>query len=322
MYANQFGHFTSCNATTQHNKVGLLLLTFEVLINPQFPNYFQLWYCSKNNAASDRQANNIIGNPMCLIAFAYNCHPYYSLILGANRDEYRDRPTEPAGFWPDAPHLLAGRDRQAGGTWLGVTTDGRLAAITNYRDPRQQVANPPSRGTLVTDFLKNQSITIEEFQRHLNRDGGLYDGFNLLFGTVDDLHYFTNRGGSSGPVTPGVHGLSNHLLDTRWPKVTVARSKLKSLLPFTHVDPEQILADLSDPAPFDRGLLPDTGVGPERERLLSPIFIADEGYGTRSTTVLLVDRSGGVTFIERTFDRSQGTPITRRNSFRIQPRTR
>jgi len=257
---------------------------------------------------------------MCLIVFAYDCHPEYRLILGANRDEYRDRPADPAGFWPDAPHLLAGRDRRAGGTWLGVTTDGRLAAITNYRDPRQQVVDPPSRGTLVTGFLQDQTVSIDNFQSHLNRDGGRYDGFNLLYGTVDDLRYFTNRGGSSGPVMPGIHGLSNHLLDSRWPKVTVARTRLKSLLPFERIDPEQIFADLSDPAPFAGGLLPDTGVGPERERLLSPIFIADDDYGTRSTTVLLVDRSGGVTFIERTFDRSRGVPVTRRNSFRIQPR--
>ncbi len=255
---------------------------------------------------------------MCLIVFAYDCHPEYRLILGANRDEYRDRPADPAGFWHAAPHLLAGRDRQAGGTWLGVTTEGKVAAITNYRDPRQQILNPPSRGSLVTGFLQNKTVTVEKFQQTLTRHGGLYDGFNLLYGTVDDLHYFTNRGGSSGPVTPGIHGLSNHLLDTRWPKVTVARSRLKSRLQFNHIDPEQLFEDLSDPAPFASDMLPDTGVGPERERLLSPIFIADKDYGTRSTTVLLVNRSGGVTFIERTFDYPFGSPVTQRNSFRIQ----
>ncbi len=259
---------------------------------------------------------------MCLIVFAYDCHPDYRLILGANRDEYRDRSAEQAGFWPDAPHILAGRDRQAGGTWLGVTTDGKLAAITNYRDPRQQVVDPPSRGTLVSGFLQNKSLTTEEFQQTLNHDGQHYDGFNLLYGTVDDLHYFTNRGGSSGPITPGVHGLSNHLLDTRWPKVTFARSRLKNLLQFKRVEPEQIFEALSDPAPFDFRALPNTGIGPERERLLSPIFITDEGYGTRSTTVLTIDREGGVTFIERTFDHSQLLLATSRNSFRILPLAR
>ena len=259
---------------------------------------------------------------MCLIVFAYNCHPRYRLILGANRDEYRDRSSEQARFWHDAPHILAGRDRQAGGTWLGVTTDGKLAAVTNYRDPGQQVVDPPSRGTLVAGFLQDPPVTTGEFQGILNSDGQLYDGFNLLYGTSDDLHYFTNRGGSSGPVLPGIHGLSNHLLDTRWPKVSVARSRLKDVLQHTSVDPEQIFAALSDPAPFADGLLPDTGVGPERERLLSPIFITDEGYGTRSTTVLLIDRSGGVTFIERSFDQPQMDTATQRFSFRIQPPTR
>jgi len=258
---------------------------------------------------------------MCLIVFAYNCHPRYSLILGANRDEYRDRPAEQARFWPDAPHILAGRDRQAGGTWLGVTTDGKLAAITNYRDPRQQVIDPPSRGKLVEGFLLNPMLTPEEFQRILTRDGQVFDGFNLLYGSGDDLHYFTNRGGSSGPLLPGIHGLSNHLLDTRWPKVSVARARLKSLLQHTSVDPEQIFAALSDPATFADGLLPDTGVGPERERLLSPIFIADEGYGTRSTTVLLIERNGHVTFIERSFDHPQTVAATQHFSFRIQPPT-
>lgn len=256
---------------------------------------------------------------MCLIVFAYDCHPVYRLILGANRDEFRDRPTDPAGFWNDAPHILAGRDKQAGGTWLGVTTAGKLAAITNYRDPRQQVVNPPSRGTLVAGFLRDPRLAPAEFRGMLNRDGQMYDGFNLLYGTSNDLHYFTNRGGSSGPVMPGVHGLSNHLLDTRWPKVAVAKSRLEAIRQHTHVESEQIFAALSDPVPFADYLLPDTGVGPERERLLSPIFIEDDTYGTRSTTVLLIDRSGQVTFCERTFDRARISSSTQCYSFRILP---
>lgn len=254
---------------------------------------------------------------MCLIVFAYNCHPDYRLILGANRDEFRDRPTEPARFWPDVPHLLAGRDEQAGGTWLGVTTGGRLAAITNYRDPRQQVVDPPSRGGLVAGFLRDQNCAVSEFQGGLNRDRERYDGFNLLYGTTTELHYFTNRGGSSGPITPGIHGLSNHLLDTRWPKLTVAKARLEAITQQTAVEPEQIFALLSDPAPFADETLPDTGVGPERERLLSPIFIADKTYGTRSTTVVLIDRSDRVTFMERTFAISPTTYTTQRYSFQI-----
>jgi uncharacterized protein with NRDE domain len=256
---------------------------------------------------------------MCLIVFAYNCHPAYRLILGANRDEFRDRPTDPARFWRDAPHLLAGRDKVAGGTWLGVTTAGTMAAITNYRDPRPHAAGSPSRGNLVAGFLQNQSMTPAAFKGVLTRDGERYNGFNLLYGSVDDLHYFTNRGGSSGPVTPGIHALSNHLLDTRWPKATAARSRLETIVRQTEIDPEQLFAALSDPEPFAAGLLPDTGVGPERERLLSPIFIDDERYGTRSTTVLLIDRSDRVTFVERSFDRSRMTSTTERYGFQIHP---
>lgn len=255
---------------------------------------------------------------MCLIVLAYDCHPLYRLILGANRDEFRDRPTDPARFWNDAPQVLAGRDRLAGGTWLGVTTGGKLAAVTNYRDQHRQVAAPPSRGGLVAGFLRNPLVTPEDFLGTLNRDGGVYDGFNLLYGTGSELFYFTNRGGSSGPVTPGIHALSNHLLDTGWPKATAAASRLEAIVRQKNVDPEQIFAALSDSAPFAASLLPDTEVGPERERTLSPIFIEGELYGTRSTTVLLIDHRGGVTFIERTFDRDAVASTTERYSFRIQ----
>lgn len=254
---------------------------------------------------------------MCLIVFAFDSHPVYRLILGANRDEFRDRPSDPAGYWSDAPHILAGRDRQAGGTWLGVTTDGKMAAVTNYRDPRRQVVDPPSRGKLVAQFLDDPKVTPEAFQGVLSRDGELYDGFNLLYGAGNELYYFTNRGGSSGPITPGIHGLSNHLLDSRWPKVTVAKSRLEAIVKRKNVDPEQIFAALYDPVPFADGLLPDTGVGPERERLLSPLFIEEKEYGTRSTTVLLIDRTGRVTFIERVFDRSHMISSTHSYSFII-----
>lgn len=259
---------------------------------------------------------------MCLIVFAYNCHPDYQLILGANRDEYRDRLTDPAHYWSDCPHILAGRDLLAGGTWLGITDAGKLAAITNYRDPRQQVLDPPSRGRLASAFLQGRHDGIEEFQGVLNRDGNRYDGFSLLYGTAADLHYFTNRGGSSGPVYPGIHALSNHLLDSSWPKATVARNRLETIIGNPGVNPEQIFAALSDPTPFADNLLPDTGIGPERERLLSPLFIENESYGTRSTTVLLIDRCGGVTFMERSFDWRQKSAVTKQFNFNIQPPSR
>lgn len=255
---------------------------------------------------------------MCLIVFAYDCHPVYRLVLGANRDEFRDRPTDTSRFWSDAPYILAGRDKVRGGTWLGVTTDGKVAAVTNYRDPRQYTAGSPSRGNLVAGYLRSKEMTTSEFQGVLARDAQRYNGFNLLYGTPAEFHYFTNRGGSSAPVSPGVHALSNHLLDTRWPKVTAARSRLETIMLQTEIDPEQMFAALSDPTPFAAYRLPDTGVGPERERLLSPVFIENDVYGTRSTTVLLIDRSGRVTFAERTFDRPSMTSATEYFKFTIE----
>jgi uncharacterized protein with NRDE domain len=252
---------------------------------------------------------------MCLIAFALDHHPRYRLVLVANRDEYRARATDPAQFWPDAPQVLAGRDREAGGTWLGITTGGKVAAITNYRDARYQVTDPPSRGSLVADYLTESAMTPVDLTVRLQREGSRYDGFNLIYGTVDQLHYFTNRGGSSGPVPPGMHGLSNHLLDTRWPKVEVARERLAAMLAQPELTVDDLLPLLADPTAFAAELLPDTGFGPERERLLSPLFIAGATYGTRSTTVLLVTREGEVTFVEQGHDRPGSAP--RRFTFRI-----
>jgi uncharacterized protein with NRDE domain len=239
---------------------------------------------------------------MCLIAFAFDSHPRYRLVLVANRDEFLDRESEPARFWPDAPHLLAGRDLRAGGTWLGITTGGKIAAVTNYRDPRQQVIDPPSRGALVADYLRNERMTAADLQAHLLRSGNSYDGFNLIYGTVSELHYFTNRGGSSGPITPGVHALSNHLLDTRWPKLVEAKNRLEAILQQDHPSMADLFVAMSDPAPFADELLPDTGIGPEFERFLSPILIKGDRYATRSTTVLLVSRNGEVSFCEKIHD--------------------
>jgi uncharacterized protein with NRDE domain len=254
---------------------------------------------------------------MCLVVFAYDHHPDYWLIFGANRDEFRNRPTEPARYWSSAPHVLAGRDRQAGGTWMGVTTTGKFAAVMNYRDPRNKIVDSPSRGKLVSAYLLETSLTPEVYQSTLLRDGRQYNGFNLLFGTIDKLYYFTNRGNSSGLIPPGIHGISNHLLDSRWPKVDIAKSRLDAIVKHENFDPEEIFSALSDPVPFADNLLPDTGVGLERERMLSPLFINDEEYGTRSSTVVLAGRDGKVTFIERTFDHGTGTSPTQSYNFQL-----
>lgn len=244
---------------------------------------------------------------MCLIIFAWQAHPRYRLVLAANRDEFRDRPAARADFWPETPGLLAGRDLKGGGTWLGVTREGRLAAVTNYRDPRSYREGAPSRGHLVTEFLRGD-LSPATFLDGLRHGGEGYNGFNLLAGDREELWYYSNRGGAPAEVAPGIHGLSNHLLDTPWPKVERGREALARLLaggrePAT----EELFALLADRAQAPDQFLPDTGVGIERERLLSPLFIDAPGYGTRSSTLLLVGHDGAVTFIERSFD-SPGIP--------------
>lgn len=241
---------------------------------------------------------------MCLIVFALESHPHYHLILAANRDEYFTRPTSPAGFWPDAPRLLAGRDLQAGGSWLGITIDRRLAAVTNYREPHHQLTDRPSRGRLVSDFLTGTESPTSYLEM-LHREGGRYGGFNLLVGNDDGLFWYSNRGNGPERIPAGIHGLSNHLLDTPWPKVTTAQAQLAELLNSEWLDMEAMFTAFADTRPFPDQLLPDTGIGIDRERFLSPLFIAGNGYGTRSTTLLLIDRDYRVTFAERCYDSRQ-----------------
>lgn len=253
---------------------------------------------------------------MCLILFAWKAHANFPLILAANRDEFYKRPTAPASFWEDAPGLLAGRDLQAGGTWLGITRRGRVAALTNYRDPTTLKDGAPSRGMLVSDFLRGRR-TPEAYLRWLSPMAARYNGFGLLVGNSDELHYFSNRG-MKAPLSPGIHGMSNHLLDTPWPKVERGKQALGSLLESEKApSPEALLdlvADRSRP-PDDR--LPITGVGLEWERVLSPLFIESPAYGTRSSTILIIDRKGRVTFVERLFNGGVDPWMTSRFDFRI-----
>ncbi|MBI1919474.1 MAG: NRDE family protein [Geobacter sp.] len=242
---------------------------------------------------------------MCLIIFALHAHPRYPLIIAANRDEYFSRPTAAAAFWEDAPDILAGRDLTGCGSWLGITRGGRIAAITNYRDPKRIRHGAPSRGRLVSDFLQ-VTMSAEEYLAELRRTGNAYGGYNLLFGTFEELLYFSNCGDLPAEVPAGIHGLSNHLLDTPWPKVMKGKERLTELLQDpAGPSPEALLDMLSDRGPAPEGILPDTGVGLERERILSPIFIVSPDYGTRSSTVILVDREGEVLFRERTFNGSR-----------------
>ena len=239
---------------------------------------------------------------MCLLSFAINAHPRYRLVLAANRDENFIRPTATAGYWDDAPHILAGRDLEAGGTWLGVTRSGRLAALTNYYGPDEYAPDKLSRGWLITDFL-NGGLSPGRYFEHLRQTGERYNGFGLVFGDSTDLHYYTNRGQSANSLSAGVHGLSNHLLDTHWPKVINIKSGLQRIVESTGVIyQEELFSLLSDRTLYPDHVLPDTGVGIERERSLSSIFVSRAEFGTRSSTVILIGHDNRITFLERNFD--------------------
>lgn len=256
---------------------------------------------------------------MCLVFFHYDTHPAYRLIVAANRDEFYDRPAAPAVFWDDAPDLLAGRDLKEGGTWLGITVTGRMAALTNYRDPHSQKGDAPSRGMIVSNFLRGSEEPLGYLQRlALNADR--YNHFSLILGDRFHLYFFSSQGGILRSLSPGMYGLSNHLLNTPWPKVERGKKALESLLSNEErPSPEAIFDILMDRSRADDKLLPDTGVGLEWERILSAIFIISPGYGTRSSTVLMIDREDNVTFVERVFDSGPDSPETTRYEFKINP---
>ena len=253
---------------------------------------------------------------MCLILVAVDAHPNYRIAIAANRDEFYDRPAAPASFWPEAPHLLAGRDMQAGGTWLGVTKTGRMAAVTNYRDPKSNRAGAPSRGALVSGFLLGQKNPVAYLEQ-ISADASRYNDFNLLVGQGADFYYYSNRARGIRALGPGIHGLSNHLLDTSWPKVEKGKQALRALLTREKINPEDLFRFLLDRTAAPDELLPDTGVGLEKERMLSPVFICSPGYGTRSSTVILLDRHGRIEFVEKSFQNGSKNSTTIERSFTI-----
>ena len=240
-------------------------------------------------------------NLMCLILIAYRCHPGYPLLIAANRDEFHDRPTAPLAFWSDAPQILAGRDLQQGGTWMGISRSGRFAALTNYRDPSRVLPHAPSRGHLVSDYLQGDQ-PVEDYLARLASQASAYNGFNLLIGDAHGLYCYSNDAGAPQALTPGWHGLSNRLLDTPWPKLKRGLALMRRTLEQRPVPgPDDLLAVLADRTLAPDAELPQTGVPLEWERWLSPIFIDAPGYGTRSSTVLLVADTGQAHMVETTW---------------------
>lgn len=245
---------------------------------------------------------------MCLVALALNASPHFPFVVAANRDEFFARPARPMGWWPEQPDLLAGRDLSAGGSWLGLTRAGRFALLTNVREPGRQRADAPSRGALVLDWLNGR----DDAPAFAERLGRGYNGFNLLAADAPrgHWHWISNRAAAPRRLADGLHTLSNAALDTPWPKTVGLGAALAEALSMSRsadVLAERLLAALADATPAPDEALPDTGVGLERERLLSPRFVSMPDphrpglalYGTRCSTVLVGEADGALLAIER-----------------------
>jgi uncharacterized protein with NRDE domain len=233
---------------------------------------------------------------MCLVLVSWQVHSQYPCVVAANRDEFHARPAAPAAWWPDHPGILAGRDLEAGGTWLGITRGGRFAALTNYRDSRQRRIDAPSRGALVTSLLESDA-SVAQSLAHLREVGANYNGFNVIFSDGRRLGIYESVPGQGRELGAGIYGLSNHLLDTPWPKVSNAKNRLQAALGGM-ADTAPLLELLRDDRPAPDEHLPRTGVSLEWERLLSSAFVRANDYGTRCSTIIRIDTLGRAYFDE------------------------
>ncbi len=240
---------------------------------------------------------------MCLILFSLNQHPQYKFILAANRDEFFNRPTKEAGYWRENKNIIGGRDLNSGGTWLGVTKTGRLIAITNYRDLSNENKNARSRGLISKDFLIN-SQSNNSFLNNIYPVKNEYSGFNLLLSdnSFETITHYSNISDKTEILEEGTHGLSNHLLDTPWPKIQYGKDQLTTLLNQETIHTYDIISILKNNIEAPDKLLPDTGISYELEKKLSPVFISMKGYGTRCSTALIIDYNNNVSFLEISYD--------------------
>lgn len=233
---------------------------------------------------------------MCLIVVGWQAAKGFPLLVAANRDEFYARPTAGAARWPDAPAIIGGRDLEAGGTWLGISDSGRFAAVTNVREPGM-TKGLRSRGELTRNFLLGSESAIDYARRI---DHAAYAGFNLLLGDGATLVYCSNRDGEPRALPPGIYGLSNHLLDSPWPKLIKARQAFTEAIEQLPAD-EAFFELLADRAIVPDECLPDTGVPLPWERLLSAVFVESADYGTRASTVAWQTASGAIRLHERSF---------------------
>ncbi len=242
---------------------------------------------------------------MCIIFFAYKSHPQYKLILAANRDEFYERPTKTADLWEDYPDILGGRDLEKMGTWMAIDKQGRFGAVTNYRDFSLHKKESLSRGNLVKDYLTNNK-DIKDYLKEIKDNKDKYNPFNLILGDEKNLYYYCNVENDIKKIQSGIYGLSNHLLDTPWPKISRGKEIFKSIIKHSkEIEIDMLFNMLRDDIRAKDSELPNTGVGTEWERILSPIFIKSPNYGTRASTVLLVENSGKVIFVEKSLVDSQ-----------------
>lgn len=250
---------------------------------------------------------------MCLITFAYRVHPQYRLLLIANRDEFYRRPSLPAGFWRDHPAILGGRDLEGGGSWLALSKTGRFATVTNFREGIKEPAQK-SRGILVKGFIEANDTPEEWVARH-KPEFGEFNGFNLLLGAPESLYYTSNRSDLSVELTPGIYSLSNHLLDSPWPKAEYAKAQLRTAIETEKLDAKSLVETLARRRPFADHQLPSTGIPLEMERTLSAPFIQSQDYGTRCTTVIAwqktKNRRQQVLFYEQNFNATGNAAGTR-----------
>ncbi len=251
---------------------------------------------------------------MCLVVVAFRASEKHPLIVAANRDEFYARPALDAGWWPDHPGLLAGKDLQAGGTWLGVHRSGRFATVTNFRDADAPVAGLKSRGHLVGDFLLGD-MTPHEYVATIDPDA--YAGFNLLLSDRDSLAYLSNRGAGARDLPPGIYGLSNATLDTPWEKVERSKARLAELIADNRIDEVELLGLLSDPERGPADEARGDSLPFEIAHAITAPFIITPDYGTRCSTVVAADSDGNWNFLERRFDDGGDATGESRFSFRV-----
>lgn len=256
---------------------------------------------------------------MCLLIFAHQVSDEYPLLIAANRDEFHARPTAVSEFWAEHPELLAGKDLEQGGTWMGVTRSGRFAAVTNYRDPASTAAAPRSRGELPLAYLTGTQGP-QAYLRELAIRAQEYAGFNVLVGDRHSLWYFTNSDALEPQcLAPGVYGLSNARLDTPWPKVTVGKFRLQALLDAGPIADDALATVVSDRHPADQRDLSALQLNGSMEPVLSAQFIVTERYGTRSSSTLRIDALGRATWRERSFDMQGALHNEQQLEFQLSP---